>query len=104
LIVLNFQQTAKPQIAIKLVFQSVIDALPVSIQTTKIRTTETIFTASKKADIILELRSFRIIGLSKATNKNEDRNIPIVAAIAPGIPASCHPINVADEKTGPGVN
>jgi len=75
-----------------------MDALPISRHTAKIIATETMFTVSKKADMILDLRSLSIYGFSTATNKNEGRKIPIVAAIAPGKPAICQPMKVADEK------
>ncbi len=65
---------------------------------------EAIFTVSKNADIIFDLRNFGISGFKNATNKKEGRNIPMVAANAPLIPPICHPIKVAEEKTGPGVN
>lgn len=65
---------------------------------------DTTFTVSKKALIIFDFLNRGISGLSTATNKKDGRNIPIVAATAPGAPAICQPINVADEKTGPGVN
>jgi hypothetical protein len=65
---------------------------------------DTTFTVSKKALMILDFRNRGIKGFSNATNKKEGRNIPTVAATAPPGPPNCHPINVADEKTGPGVN
>lgn len=43
-------------------------------------------------------------GLSKATKINEGRKIPSVAAITPQNPLSCQPINVAVDKSEPGVN
>jgi hypothetical protein len=44
------------------------------------------------------------MGFNSATKKKEGRKIPIEAARAPGRPAICHPMKVADENTGPGVN
>ncbi len=38
---------------------------------------EAIFTVSKNADIIFDLRNFGISGFKNATNKKEGRNIPI---------------------------
>jgi hypothetical protein len=78
--------------------------LPISIITDKIIATDTMFTVSRKTLMILELLSRGTRGLSKATNKNEGRKIPTVAAIEPVTPPICQPINVAEEKTGPGVN
>lgn len=72
--------------------------------TDKMIAIETMFIVSKKADITSELLSFGMSGFRKATNKNEGRKIPVVAAIAPPIPPICQPMNVAEEKTGPGVN
>ena len=66
--------------------------------------TDMMFTVSGKADISFDLRNFNTRGLRKATNKKEGKNMPTVAAIAPGRPAICQPIKVAEEKTGPGVN
>lgn len=54
--------------------------------------------------MIFDFLNHGMSGLSSATNKNEGRNIPIVAAIAPDAPPIRQPINVADEKTGPAVN
>ncbi len=61
-------------------------------------------TVSRKADIIFDFLNAGISGLSRATNTKEGRKMPIVAAIAPSNPSICHPIKVAAEKTGPGVN
>ncbi|HTS45430.1 MAG TPA: hypothetical protein VMH01_13615 [Puia sp.] len=94
----------KLRTAIKTVFQSRIVSLPNTIITERIMATEAILTVSKNAPIILEDRSLGINGLRKATNRKDGRKMPAVAAIAPPIPLICHPINVADEKTGPGVN
>lgn len=62
------------------------------------------FTVSKNVAIIFDMRSLGINGLRSATKINEGRKIPMVAAKAPPGPPSCHPMKVADENTGPGVN
>ena len=90
--------------AIRIVLQSIMVSLPISIITDRIIAMDTIFMVSKKADINLDFLSLGIRGFKKATNKNEGRKIPRVAAAAPPIPLICQPINVAEEKTGPGVN
>src|SRR5262249_13775902 len=101
---LKAKVTVKHITAISNVFQSVTDALPISTQTASINAIEATFTVSKKADITLELRSLGTSGLRKATNKNDGRNMPAVAAAAPTGPAICQPTKVAEENTGPGVN
>ena len=90
--------------AITTVRQSVMDVFPISTHIARIKATDTIFTVSKNADNSVEFLNRDINGFNKATNKKEGKNIPVVAATAPGMPAICQPINVADEKTGPGVN
>jgi hypothetical protein len=87
-----------------ILLQFVIEALPISIHTTKIRAIETMFNVSKKEDIILDFLNLGINGLRNATNKKEGKNIPIVVATTPGNPAICQPMKVAEDKTGPGVN
>ena len=62
------------------------------------------FIAFRKAAIIFELRILRTRGFSNATNRNEGRNMPIVATIAPLMPFTWYPIKVTEENTGPGVN
>ena len=94
----------KLTIAMVVVLQSSTLTLPISTMTLKIMAMETTLTVSRKALMIFDFLSFGTSGLSKATNRNDGRNIPTVAAMAPDIPPICHPINVADEKTGPGVN
>ncbi len=96
--------TTKPAMAIVIPRQSWMESLPSSTHTANIMATDATFTVSRKADIIADLLSLGMYGLSKATNKNEGRKMPTVAAMAPGSPAICQPINVAAEKTGPGVN
>lgn len=60
-----------------------------------------IFLKTKTADLrILETRGF-----SMATTKiKEGRKMPTVATTAPEKPYNCQPINVAVDRTGPGVN
>ena len=87
-----------------IVLQSNNVSLLISTTMARMIAMETTFTASKKALMIFDVRSFGIHGLRRATNKKEGRKIPMVAAIAPGAPLICHPINVAEENTGPGVN
>ena len=87
-----------------IVLQSNNVDLPSSTITDNIIAMETMFTVSKKALVIFDFLIRGMSGLSNATNKNEGRNIPIVAAIAPDASPICHPMNVAEEKTGPGVN
>ena len=101
---LNPKTTIKLATAIKIVRQSVKVSFPISIQTARIIATAPIFSASKNADIIFDFLIFGIKGLSTATNRNEGRKIPTVAAIAPQKPFNCQPIKVAVDKTGPGVN
>lgn len=90
--------------AIKIVRQSVKVSFPISTQTATITATAAMFTASKNAAIIFDFRIFGISGLSIATKMKEGRKIPTVAAIAPQNPFNYQPINVAVDKTGPGVN
>lgn len=79
----------KPKTAIKLkmaitaVRQSDMLSLPISIHTAKMTATAAIFTASKKAEICADFLNFGIRGFNISTNKNEGRNMPIVAATAP---------------------
>lgn len=87
-----------------MVLQSITVSLPISMTIDRIIAIDTILMVSKKADISLDFLSLGISGFRKATNKNDGRKIPIVATVAPPMPAICQPINVADEKTGPGVN
>ena len=90
-------------IAITIVRQSTKVSFAMFMQTAIINATAATFTASKTERIILEFLIFGINGFNTNTNINEGKKIPIVAAIAPVIPFSCHPIKVAVDKTGPGV-
>ena len=87
-----------------MLLQSSSVSLPISPITDKIMAIETIFTVYRKALMTFDFLRRGINGLSKATKRNEGRNIPIVAAMAPCTPPICQPMNVADENTGPGVN
>jgi len=89
--------------AIKIVLQSVMLSFPISKQMTVIRATDATFTASKKEENIFDDLNFFTSGFSNATNKKEGRKIPIVETTAPLHPFSWYPINVTEEKTGPGV-
>lgn len=81
-IFLKMNVTMKPAMAIVAVFQFVIEILPNSTQTTRIRATDATFTVSGKAAMVGGCRNFLMSGFNKATKRNEGRNIPIVAAIA----------------------
>ena len=100
----KLKEITKLTIVIEMVFQSFIDSFPILAQMAKIKATEAILTVSKNADIIPDFLNFGTIGFIKATNTKAGKKIPIVAAKAPGKPAICQPIKVAEEKTGPGVN
>ena len=103
-IFLKTNTTIRLSSAISIVLQSVKVSFPISIQTATIKATAAMLTASRNEAMALDFLIFGMIGLRMATNINEGRNIPIVAAIAPQNPLSCQPINVAVESTGPGVN
>src|SRR5690606_30806822 len=90
--------------AIEMVRQSVSVSLPISTQTATITATAAMFTASKNAAITLDLRILGTRGFKMATKTKDGRKIPTVAAIAPKKPPNCQPMNVAVDKTGPGVN
>ena len=100
----------KKKVMMKLIAAIVIDrqssnvSLLISMITEKMIAMLAILTVSRNALIIFDLRSLGINGLSNATNKKQGRKMPIVADKAPPTPASCHPIKVAEENTGPGVN
>ncbi len=96
--------TAKLTTAIRILFQSSNVSLPISMITAKIIATEVMFTASKKSDITVDLLNTGIKGFNNFTKTKDGKKIPTVAAMAPLIPPICQPINVAEEKTGPGVN
>lgn len=72
--------------AIDIVRQSVMVSLPIVKQTEIIIATEATFTASKNAENKVEFRIFFTSGLSKATNTNEGKKIPIVETSAPVSP------------------
>jgi hypothetical protein len=93
----------KPANAIVTLLQSVSTLRPMSMMSAEIIATDAMFTASRNEDIIFEALNLGMMGFNKATNANEGRNIPTVAAIAAFAPSICHPINVAHENTGPGV-
>ena len=65
---------------------------------------EATFTAFKKEENNFEPRIFRTNGFRNATKRKEGKKIPRVETIAPLIPLTWYPINVTEEKTGPGVN
>ncbi len=87
-----------------IVRQSKMLSLPISKTIARMMATDATFTASKNADILGERRNAGMSGFRNATNKNDGRKIPIVAATAPQSPPTCQPIKVAAENTGPGVN
>ena len=87
-----------------MLFQSVRASIPIFIHTVIITATEAAFTASRKAEKIFDFLSLGKRGLRRATKRKEGRKIPSVARREPVIPPICHPINVAVERTGPGVN
>ena len=69
------------------VFQSINIVYPICKVTATIIATEAMFTASRNADAIFDLRNFGTNGLSNKTKINDGRNIPTVATIAPIIPS-----------------
>ena len=77
---------------------------PIWIQIDTIIATEATFTASKKVLKVTELRNFLTKGFNKATKTKEGKKIAKVDTAAPEKPLIWYPINVTDEKTGPGVN
>ena len=89
--------------AMTMVLQSVSVSFVISTHTATIKATAATFIASKMALIILDFLILGIKGFKINTNKNEGRKIPTVAARAPVKPFICQPINVAVDKTGPGV-
>ncbi|CAD7811086.1 hypothetical protein CHRY9390_02298 [Chryseobacterium aquaeductus] len=72
--------------AIKTVRQSMMVSFAIVIQIAAIIATEATFTASKKADKLLEFLNFFINGFTKATKRNEGRKIAIVDKTAPETP------------------
>ena len=89
--------------AMSMVLQSVNVSLPISKHTARMTPTAAAFTASKNADnkgyfLILWTNGLRIV-----TKIKDGKNIPTVAARAPGNPPNWEPINVAVDNTGPGV-
>ena len=70
----------------RIVRQSVMVSLPMEKQTETIIATDATFTASRNAEKSFEFLIFLTNGLSKATNTNDGRNIPIVETIAPDSP------------------
>ena len=90
--------------AIKTVRQSVTVSHAKSIHTVMMIANEAVFTPSRKAENNFDRRIRGNSGFDKATNTKEGRNTANVAITAPSSPFICQPINVTDEKTGPGVN
>lgn len=66
--------------------QSVTVSLPIERQTETIMATEATLTASRNTENSLESRIFLTSGLSKATNTNEGKKMPMVETTAPFSP------------------
>lgn len=74
-----------------------------SMHTAKISATAPTLTALSSAFNRADFRILGMYGFKSNTNRNEGKNMPMVAANAPASPFICHPINVAVDRTGPGV-